>query len=101
MLHFLHLFFHFLCADQLKEFQQKSSPTSVGVEKGGGGGGGGGGGAGAKKKRKVKGLNQHDASSTGRNSPDNVSQSGRSFYLFSCLIFRLCRSVFCVILMSD
>ncbi|KAK5878900.1 hypothetical protein CesoFtcFv8_024264 [Champsocephalus esox] len=55
---------------KLKEFQQKSSPTSVGVEKGGGGGGGGGG-AGAKKKRKVKGLNQHDASSTGRNSPDN------------------------------
>ncbi|KAK5852015.1 hypothetical protein PBY51_023521 [Eleginops maclovinus] len=53
---------------KLKEFQQKSSPSSVGGEKGGGGGGG----PGAKKKRKVKGLNQHDASSTGRDSPDNT-----------------------------
>ncbi|CAG5867516.1 unnamed protein product [Menidia menidia] len=50
---------------KLKEFQQKSSPTSVGGEKGGGG-------AGAKKKRKVKGLNQLDASLTGRDSPDNT-----------------------------
>ncbi|XP_068562382.1 golgin subfamily A member 2 isoform X4 [Cebidichthys violaceus] len=56
---------------KLKEFQQKSSPVSVGGEKGGGGGGGGGGGAGAKKKRKVKGLSQHDAPSSDRNSPDN------------------------------
>uniref|UniRef100_UPI0037E772F5 golgin subfamily A member 2 isoform X2 n=1 Tax=Semicossyphus pulcher TaxID=241346 RepID=UPI0037E772F5 len=55
---------------KLKEFQQKSSPSSVGGEKGGGGGGGGG--AGAKKKRKVKGPNQHDASSTDRNSPVNT-----------------------------
>ncbi|XP_042364747.1 golgin subfamily A member 2 isoform X3 [Plectropomus leopardus] len=53
---------------KLKEFQQKTSPASVGGEKGGGGGGG----AGAKKKRKVKGLNQHDAPSTDRNSPDNT-----------------------------
>ncbi|XP_028457870.1 golgin subfamily A member 2 isoform X1 [Perca flavescens] len=53
---------------KLKEFQQKSSPASVGGEKGGGGGGG----AGAKKKRKVKGLSQHDAPSTDRNSPDNT-----------------------------
>ncbi|XP_035523392.1 golgin subfamily A member 2 isoform X2 [Morone saxatilis] len=52
---------------KLKEFQQKSSPASGGGEKGGGGGGG----AGAKKKRKVKGLSQHDAPSTDRNSPDN------------------------------
>ncbi|XP_031716291.1 golgin subfamily A member 2 isoform X6 [Anarrhichthys ocellatus] len=52
---------------KLKEFQQKSSP--VGGEKGGGGGGGGG--AGAKKKRKLKGLSQHDAPSSDRNSPDN------------------------------
>lgn len=51
---------------QLKEFQQKSSPTSVGAEKVGGG-------AGAKKKRKVKGPSQHDAASTDRSSPDNVS----------------------------
>ncbi|XP_020506459.2 golgin subfamily A member 2 isoform X5 [Labrus bergylta] len=54
---------------KLKEFQQKSSPASVGGEKGGGGGGGGG--AGAKKKRKGKGPNQHDAASTDRNSPVN------------------------------
>ncbi|XP_041815802.1 golgin subfamily A member 2 isoform X2 [Chelmon rostratus] len=53
---------------KLKEFQQKSSPASVGGEKFGGGGGGG---AGAKKKRKVKGLSQHDAPSADRNSPDN------------------------------
>uniref|UniRef100_A0A3Q3FZH6 Golgin A2 n=1 Tax=Labrus bergylta TaxID=56723 RepID=A0A3Q3FZH6_9LABR len=59
-----------LCAAQLKEFQQKSSPASVGGEKGGGGGGGGG--AGAKKKRKGKGPNQHDAASTDRNSPVNA-----------------------------
>ncbi|XP_075942879.1 golgin subfamily A member 2 isoform X5 [Anarhichas minor] len=55
---------------KLKEFQQKSSPVSVGGEKGGGGGGGGGG-AGAKKKRKLKGLSQHNAPSSDRNSPDN------------------------------
>nr|XP_020506458.1 golgin subfamily A member 2 isoform X2 [Labrus bergylta] len=55
---------------KLKEFQQKSSPASVGGEKGGGGGGGGG--AGAKKKRKGKGPNQHDAASTDRNSPVNA-----------------------------
>ncbi|TKS84409.1 Golgin subfamily A member 2 130 kDa cis-Golgi matrix protein [Collichthys lucidus] len=53
---------------KLKEFQQKSSPASVGGEKSGGGGGG----AGAKKKRKVKGLSQHDAPSSDRNSPDNT-----------------------------
>lgn len=70
----IYCFLFFLCAAQLKEFQQKSSPASVGGEKGGGGGGGGGGGAGAKKKRKVKGLSQHDAPSSDRNSPDNVSQ---------------------------
>ncbi|XP_060918083.1 golgin subfamily A member 2 isoform X4 [Labrus mixtus] len=52
---------------KLKEFQQKSSPASVGGDKGGGGGGG----AGAKKKRKGKGPNQHDAASTDRNSPVN------------------------------
>lgn len=56
----------FSCGIQLKEFQQKSSPASVGPEKVGGG-------AGAKKKRKVKGLSQHDAASTDRSSPDNVS----------------------------
>ncbi|XP_035847549.1 golgin subfamily A member 2-like [Sander lucioperca] len=55
---------------KLKEFQQKSSPASVGGEKCGGGGGG----AGAKKKRKVKGLSQHDAPSTDRNSPDNFDR---------------------------
>ncbi|KAA8584539.1 hypothetical protein FQN60_008324 [Etheostoma spectabile] len=55
---------------KLKEFQQKSSPASVGGDKGGGGGGG----AGAKKKRKVKGLSQHDAPSTDRNSPDNFDR---------------------------
>ncbi|XP_023143059.2 golgin subfamily A member 2 isoform X3 [Amphiprion ocellaris] len=54
---------------KLKEFQQKSSPASVGGEREGGGGGGGG--AGAKKKRKVKGLSQLDAPSSDRNSPDN------------------------------
>ncbi|XP_060918081.1 golgin subfamily A member 2 isoform X2 [Labrus mixtus] len=53
---------------KLKEFQQKSSPASVGGDKGGGGGGG----AGAKKKRKGKGPNQHDAASTDRNSPVNA-----------------------------
>ncbi|KAG7498958.1 golgin subfamily A member 2 isoform X2 [Solea senegalensis] len=53
---------------KLKEFQQKSSPVSVGVEKGGGGGGGG---ASSKKKRKVKGQGQYDAPSTDRNSPIN------------------------------
>ncbi|XP_061554727.1 golgin subfamily A member 2 isoform X2 [Phycodurus eques] len=52
---------------KLKEFQQKSSPTSVGGERGGGVLGG----AGAKKKRKVKGPNQYDSSSIDRNSPDN------------------------------
>ncbi|XP_018518429.1 golgin subfamily A member 2 isoform X2 [Lates calcarifer] len=54
---------------KLKEFQQKSSPASVGGEKGGGGGGSG---AGAKKKRKVKGPSQLDAPSTDRNSPINT-----------------------------
>ncbi|XP_061911267.1 golgin subfamily A member 2 isoform X2 [Entelurus aequoreus] len=53
---------------KLKEFQQKSSPVSVGVDKAGGGLGGG---AGAKKKRKGKGFNQYDAPSIDRNSPDN------------------------------
>lgn len=62
---FIHLLF--LCDAQLKEFQQKSSPTSAGGEKGGG--------AGAKKKRKVKGLGQNDATSADRSSPDNVSHS--------------------------
>ncbi|XP_015248056.1 PREDICTED: golgin subfamily A member 2 isoform X2 [Cyprinodon variegatus] len=51
---------------KLKEFQQKSSPASVGGEKGGGGSG-----AGTKKKRKVKELNQLDAPSADRDSPDN------------------------------
>lgn len=80
---------------QLKEFQQKSSPASVGGERGGG--------AGAKKKRKVKGLSQHDATSTDRSSPDNVSHSlsiclparrpahfgynNLSFYLTVCVLF--------------
>ncbi|XP_041826420.1 golgin subfamily A member 2 isoform X3 [Melanotaenia boesemani] len=49
---------------KLKEFQQKSSPSSVGGDKGGG--------AVSKKKRKVKGLNQLDAPSTDRDSPDNT-----------------------------
>ncbi|XP_061732362.1 golgin subfamily A member 2 isoform X3 [Nerophis ophidion] len=53
---------------KLKEFQQKSSPVSVGVDKAGGGLGGG---AGAKKKRKGKGFNQYDAPPIERNSPDN------------------------------
>nr|XP_046230814.1 golgin subfamily A member 2 isoform X2 [Scatophagus argus] len=52
---------------KLKEFQQKSSPASVGGEKGSGGGGG----AGAKKKRKIKGPSQNDAPSMDRSSPDN------------------------------
>ncbi|KAM4719319.1 golgin subfamily A member 2 isoform 2-T2 [Anableps anableps] len=51
---------------KLKEFQQKSSPASVGGERGGGGSG-----TGSKKKRKVKELNQLDAPSADRNSPDN------------------------------
>ncbi|XP_013888017.1 golgin subfamily A member 2 isoform X5 [Austrofundulus limnaeus] len=51
---------------KLKEFQQKSSPASIGGEKGGGGSG-----AGSKKKRKVKELSQPDAPSTDRDSPDN------------------------------
>lgn len=76
-MHISHIYgFFSQCAAQLKEFQQKSSPASVGGERGGGGGGGGG--AGAKKKRKVKGVNQHDAHSTDRNSPINVSQSSLS-----------------------
>ncbi|XP_075942878.1 golgin subfamily A member 2 isoform X4 [Anarhichas minor] len=66
---------------KLKEFQQKSSPVSVGGEKGGGGGGGGGG-AGAKKKRKLKGLSQHNAPSSDRNSPDN----------FDCILKALSQS---------
>ncbi|XP_013888014.1 golgin subfamily A member 2 isoform X2 [Austrofundulus limnaeus] len=52
---------------KLKEFQQKSSPASIGGEKGGGGSG-----AGSKKKRKVKELSQPDAPSTDRDSPDNA-----------------------------
>ncbi|MEQ2312458.1 hypothetical protein AMECASPLE_031241 [Ameca splendens] len=56
----------------LKEFQQKSSPASVGGERGGGGGGGGGSGTGSKKKRKVKELSQLDAPSGDRDSPDNT-----------------------------
>ncbi|XP_014856405.1 PREDICTED: golgin subfamily A member 2 isoform X5 [Poecilia mexicana] len=48
---------------KLKEFQQKSSPASVGGERGGGGSG-----TGSKKKRKVKEVNQLDAD---RDSPDN------------------------------
>lgn len=76
--------FHLSCVVKLKEFQQKSSPASVGGEKSGGGGGG----AGAKKKRKVRGL---DAPSAERNSPDNVSQS-QSFHLYSCLSFSPCWS---------
>ncbi|XP_007569481.1 golgin subfamily A member 2 isoform X3 [Poecilia formosa] len=49
---------------KLKEFQQKSSPASVGGERGGGGSG-----TGSKKKRKVKEVNQLDAD---RDSPDNT-----------------------------
>ncbi|MEQ2193583.1 hypothetical protein XENOCAPTIV_004685, partial [Xenoophorus captivus] len=49
----------------LKEFQQKSSPASVGGERGGGSG------TGSKKKRKVKELSQLDAPSGDRDSPDN------------------------------
>ncbi|XP_060918082.1 golgin subfamily A member 2 isoform X3 [Labrus mixtus] len=60
---------------KLKEFQQKSSPASVGGDKGGGGGGG----AGAKKKRKGKGPNQHDAASTDRNSPVNFDRILKAF----------------------
>lgn len=73
----------FLCDAQLKEFQQKSSPTSVGGEKGGG--------AGAKKKRKVKGLGQNDATSADRSSPDNVSHSF-SICLPACP-FWLCNNI--------
>lgn len=58
---------------QLKEFQQKSSPVSVGGEKGGVV-------TGAKKKRKVKG-NQLDAPSEDRRSPDNVNVSQSLFIL--------------------
>uniref|UniRef100_A0A3Q4GQS4 Golgin A2 n=1 Tax=Neolamprologus brichardi TaxID=32507 RepID=A0A3Q4GQS4_NEOBR len=63
---------------QLKEFQQKSSPASVGGEKGGG----------AKKKRKVKGSSQLDAPSPDRNSPDNVSVTVCFIVvvLFLCLV---------------
>jgi len=75
------------CVAQLKEFQQKSSPASVGGEKGGGGVGG----AGAKKKRKVKGLSQLDASTTDRDSPDNVMLLTLKGFLFSNLF--LCVTV--------
>uniref|UniRef100_A0A1A7WXG0 Golgi autoantigen, golgin subfamily a, 2 n=1 Tax=Iconisemion striatum TaxID=60296 RepID=A0A1A7WXG0_9TELE len=51
---------------KLKEFQQKSSPASIGGERGVGGSG-----AGSKKKRRVKEPNQVDASSTDRDSPEN------------------------------
>lgn len=77
-----------LFAAQLKEFQQKSSPTSVGGEKGGGGGG-----AGAKKKRKVKGGSQPDAS-TDRNSPDNVSHYP---FLSDCLFICQPLCPFCLL----
>ncbi|KAL0965485.1 hypothetical protein UPYG_G00281900 [Umbra pygmaea] len=50
---------------KLKEFQQKTSPTS-------GGGGNGGGGPGAKKKRKVKGESQPDTPSADRQSPEHA-----------------------------
>ncbi|XP_077442409.1 golgin subfamily A member 2 isoform X1 [Vanacampus margaritifer] len=60
---------------KLKEFQQKSTPTSVGGEKGGGVLGG----AGAKKKRKVKEPNQYDAPSIDRNSPDNFDNILKAF----------------------
>ncbi|XP_066508017.1 golgin subfamily A member 2 isoform X3 [Hoplias malabaricus] len=43
---------------KLKEFQQKSTPSTVST--------------GPKKKRKVKGGNQTDATSTDRNSPDQI-----------------------------
>ncbi|XP_017579786.2 golgin subfamily A member 2 isoform X2 [Pygocentrus nattereri] len=43
---------------KLKEFQQKSAPSSVS--------------AGPKKKRKVKGASQADVSSTDRHSPDQI-----------------------------
>lgn len=70
----LHSFSHtddlfFSRASQLKEFQQKGSPATVGGDKGGGGVGG----VGAKKKRKMKGPGQLDAPSSDRNSPVNVS----------------------------
>lgn len=65
---------------QLKEFQQKSSPASVGGEKGGG----------AKKKRKVKGSSQHDAPSPDRNSPDNVSIT----VCFIVVVVVKCRTLF-------
>uniref|UniRef100_A0A1A8M4M0 Golgi autoantigen, golgin subfamily a, 2 n=1 Tax=Nothobranchius pienaari TaxID=704102 RepID=A0A1A8M4M0_9TELE len=52
---------------KLKEFQQKSSPASIGGERGVGGSG-----AGFKKKRRVKEPNQVDASSTDRDSPENA-----------------------------
>ncbi|KAM4533035.1 golgin subfamily A member 2 isoform 4-T4 [Fundulus diaphanus] len=55
---------------KLKEFQQKSSPASVGGERGGGGSG-----TGSKKKRKVKELSQLDAPSADRDSPDNSSSA--------------------------
>lgn len=58
-----------LCVGQLKEFQQKSSPSVVGEK------GSSTGEAGAKKKRKVKALSQPDAPLTDRNPPDNVSLS--------------------------
>ncbi|XP_037548131.1 golgin subfamily A member 2 [Nematolebias whitei] len=51
---------------KLKEFQQKSSPASIGGEKGGGVSG-----VGSKKKRKVKELGHTDAPSSDRDSPDN------------------------------
>lgn len=78
----LHSFSHtddlfFSRASQLKEFQQKGSPATVGGDKGGGSVGG----VGAKKKRKMKGPGQLDAPSSDRNSPVNVS------YGLTCLAF--------------
>ncbi|KAI4886464.1 hypothetical protein NFI96_011901 [Prochilodus magdalenae] len=53
---------------KLKEFQQKSTPSTVS--------------AGPKKKRKVKGGGQADASSTDRQSPDQYGyQTAFSFFL--------------------
>uniref|UniRef100_A0A3P9PPA9 Golgin A2 n=1 Tax=Poecilia reticulata TaxID=8081 RepID=A0A3P9PPA9_POERE len=72
------------CVAQLKEFQQKSSPASVGGERGGGGSG-----TGSKKKRKVKEVNQLDAD---RDSPDNVSFSHKTGRFIIC--FHLAR-LFC------
>nr|XP_057921024.1 golgin subfamily A member 2 isoform X2 [Doryrhamphus excisus] len=76
---------------KLKEFQQKSSPVSVGGDKAAaGGGGGGGGGAGAKKKRKVKGPNQYDAPSIDRSSPDNFDSILKTLSQSNGLVLPAC-----------